>query len=194
MPSHGIFLRMSIILLENRFRNTSQEWVPIQVNLLDYRDASEFTATFNFRNVLRSVGLMLGYDLDISPRSVNARSRSSPRHNENASQQALMMASSSVQFADYGVTDYASGRQFLVVEMERPYVFRRSANSATPNLCLAFLEASRHSPLTATIVSVEPLLQLYRNMQGMKLAYGIISSFDLAYTFLKAYPTPVPGS
>ena len=105
-----------------------------------------------------------------------------------------MMASSSVQFADYGVTDYASGRQFLVVEMERPALFRRSANSATPNLCLALLEASRHSPLTATIVSVEPLRQLYRYMQGMKLAYGIISSFDLAYTFLKAYPAPVPGS
>ncbi|KAG0591108.1 hypothetical protein M758_1G147100 [Ceratodon purpureus] len=162
-----------------KFDDSSPDQAPFDTEYLAYNEPSKATASTNFWVVLRKVGRLLGYNLLVQP---NAQSRSSPRPNVDASQRAVMLASSSVQKADYGVS--VDGRQFLVVEMKRPAVFRRSANSAIPNLCSALLEDSRRPSSTATAVSVEPVFQLY-SVEGMMVKPS---------SFLKAYPAPVPGS
>ena len=157
-----------------KFDDSLRDQIILDVGALDYigfGDASEATAAYNFRYIINRVCAFLGH----STARVEANAWSSRDPGKNAK----ALASSSVQKADYGLS--LDGRRFLVVEMKRPSVFRRSVNSTIPNLCESALAASSSSPRTEDVVLVEPVYQLYRYMKSMKLGYGIISSFDLTF-------------
>ncbi|KAG0591105.1 hypothetical protein M758_1G146600 [Ceratodon purpureus] len=157
--------------------DTSQVCAPFDEDNLDFFNISESKACYNFNLVLTNVGRALGYTLDMQD---NVRSISFSRSDENASRQAERMATSSRQSADFGVSEFDKP-PFLVVEMKRPAVFRRSATADIPYICEALEETTKAYPSPAARLAVEPLYQLYRYMKAMNLAYGIISSFDLTF-------------
>ena len=156
-----------------KFDDSFRGQIILDVMGLSFRDASETAAAYNFQYVINRVCAFLGH----STVCVEANARSSPRPNMDPGENAEVLASS-VGKADYGLS-LDGGRRFLVVEMKRPSVFRRSVNSTIPNLCESALAASSSSPRTEDVVLVEPVYQLYRYMKSMKLGYGIISSFDV---------------
>ena len=125
---------------------------------LSFGDASEAAASYNFQYVINRICAFLGHNTVRV--EANAPSRGSPRPNVDLGENAEALASSSVQKVDYRLS--LDGQRFLVVEMKRPFVFRRSVNSTIPNLCESALAASSSSPCTEDVVLVEPVYQLYR--------------------------------
>ncbi|KAG0613049.1 hypothetical protein M758_6G072700 [Ceratodon purpureus] len=157
--------------------DTSRVCLPFDEGNLDVFHVSEFKACHNFYLVLRNVGRALGYSLHMQD---GVRPTSFSFSDENASQQAERMANPSGQSAVFPVCE-PDKPFFLVIEIKRPAVFRRSASSDIPSMCSALLDTVSNKAEHKLYISVEPLHQLYRYMKAMNLAYGIMSSFDLTF-------------
>ena len=113
------------------FDSSEPRLLPFDPADFQHRDNTEQNASSYFAFALRRVGVPLGLSLTIRSQEPIPGSRGP---DEGVDQRVARLAASPTQYADYVVT--VGGKQVLVVEMERPGLFRRNVLSPIP--CLHF--------------------------------------------------------